>query len=1625
MRNKLFSRVLAIVLTLVCVLTAVPISAYAAETDVASIGAETRTVKFNTDCLDKNEKEIKVVKTIKFANGEAYKKDTVHYRMSTTDDNGNTVNAYCIEPGVHLYAGDKLDIKASYIWDTVLTDAQQLAIQAAIAFGAEGNYSNLKKSISTLTFGEAYVATQVIVWEFKDGVRSAVAPYALNSGKAGYIDAYCSGGNYPNIKKAYDKIIDSLAKFQKVPEFTHYWESLAPTITLKANYNAETKEWICESVEKYDANGVLSSFPELFGTFDVGNGKVTISRNGNTATISAGNINLDGTAKTLTIESAKSGIPTTNASGKTAELVAYGASGDVQDVVSGYSIDPPKAYLNININTDGSYTRDGRIQKCCYTETEFADDNVNDGEGALSSSENVEGWYFYVEADINFVEAYGVESFILGPTDSMGFTQSLAEYVIENIDPDITHDIPVGIYRFWELGKLKDGADGSDLENDYYFPDNWSPKSRYGDISATGSLRIADTGSFGLNEVSYANNFFKIPLRIFKVNEPNVSVANFFFTATNETTGEVFLLRTVKGTGSAYVVGADGNIDPQYAKYNNEDSVYDNFLPEGKYTLHEIGKIHTTSSLGSTDFENDYAIPAYFDEPVDVSFEVTIEGYKTAQEQGLDTIEVYAYNTVSSYIAIQKKDSDTGEALAGAKYGLFATATAEDPLEELITDENGYAQTEHKYPTGTYLIKELEAPMYYEKNDTVYTVNVVPTVNVDNVVLIDVEDVIIPTTVKIFKHETGKTDIPLKGAVFGLYKDNKCTQIIEQVTTGADGNAIFSPVRPGTYYLKEITAPTYYQKSDAVMKVEVSKTTVQDKVITINIDNPLITSKVMLSKTDKDTGKPLQGAVYGIFSNKLCTNLLEELVTNIEGIAISEDDYEPETVLYIKEITAPDTYLIDDTVYTITMPKSKTENAYMRIEASDTPIPLFIKVYKIDEETRHPLMGAEFALYSDKDCKTSPLETLVTGTDGTVTSANSYKPGTYYIKETKAPTGYIKSDEIFSIVLAPTNEVGKSIGFALANPKGKTHIAIDKVDKDTKEKLAGAVYGLYTDITCSVLLEELTTDENGYAQTKEKYPSNTYFIKEIKAPEGYELDETKHIIYISPEDAVNGTLKGTVVRKTVEDERRPVKIIIVKYDPDIAANGKRLSGAKFGIYEDAECKKLLEEVITDANINGEAISKNDYKIGQTVYLKEHQAPAGYKIREDVIEVKITAERVDQDMKTATYSSFVKPENGEDFVVDMIGNPANKSYIGIKKTDSRTGKLLQGVTFWLCNNSNCYYPYYGSITTNADGYAQSVNLFNPGQTVWIKEANTLNGYYTNDTIYKVTIPYSETDENIVLIEVENDPIITTDITIRKTCQQTKEPVKGALYRLYTDNTTDSSGAITSGAINTQQTDANGIATFKNVEVGKTYYIQEWKMGVPAGYNWNKQIYTVTATEGDNDVEIIEVTNSIKTGSVNILKTGLDNKPLQGVKFEVYRASDNKKILFYTISTQSSIYAYTTGTSASNTYTPTTNTQGKIQLISLPLGDYYLKEVSTLEGYMPYYGKIHFSIELETESNTLAKTINITVPNNPPITWSTGGEGIMPFYYSAIIALTLSAVLLAVPTMKYTRRTKKSH
>ena len=132
------------------------------------------------------------------------------------DTGGNGSRAYCIQPGAALNTGSSLtQTTSSGVW-AGLSANQKEAVNTALCYGREGNFSNIKGNTS-INSDECYIATQLIIWEIIKGERNATAPYSLKGN--GYLSMYCADGCNGNISNAYRRIENAMASSQTVPSF--------------------------------------------------------------------------------------------------------------------------------------------------------------------------------------------------------------------------------------------------------------------------------------------------------------------------------------------------------------------------------------------------------------------------------------------------------------------------------------------------------------------------------------------------------------------------------------------------------------------------------------------------------------------------------------------------------------------------------------------------------------------------------------------------------------------------------------------------------------------------------------------------------------------------------------------------------------------------------------------------------------------------------------------------------------------------------------------------------------------------------------------------------------------------------------------------------------------------------------------------------------------------------------------------------------------------------------------------------------------------------------------------------------------------------------------------------------
>lgn len=328
----------------------------------------------------------------------------------------------------------------------------------------------------------------------------------------------------------------------------------------------------------------------------------------------------------------------------------------------------------------------------------------------------------------------------------------------------------------------------------------------------------------------------------------------------------------------------------------------------------------------------------------------------------------------------------------------------------------------------------------------------------------------------------------------------------------------------------------------------------------------------------------LNGAEYGIYTNKACTKKIGSITTNASGYGSYSKYVDASASYYAKETKAPKGYELDETVYTFVNSGKKAADGtkIYSFSCTDEPVddPAGIVLQKKNaitgETTSQGLGGAVFSIeyYAqeiDKDYDVKADETapaldsknlkrtwyIQTNSDGLTRLDEKYlsddflSDGLYYdgnfvtipigtivIKEVKAPDGYSLSDVVFYRVITQegakfAQDTNTPINVTIDEMPAKAYIGIHKLNQ-SGVGVANAAYGLYADAECKqTAVSTLVTDKNGKGVFSDSVDvGKTYYIKEQTAPTGYELDETVYPVIANEE---NSTVETAVIQTIYED----------------------------------------------------------------------------------------------------------------------------------------------------------------------------------------------------------------------------------------------------------------------------------------------------------------------------------------------------------------------------------------------------------------------------------------------------------------------------------------------------------
>lgn len=330
----------------------------------------------------------------------------------------------------------------------------------------------------------------------------------------------------------------------------------------------------------------------------------------------------------------------------------------------------------------------------------------------------------------------------------------------------------------------------------------------------------------------------------------------------------------------------------------------------------------------------------------------------------------------------------------------------------------------------------------------------------------------------------------------------------------------------------------------------------------------------------------LNGAEYGIYTDKACTRKIGSITTNASGYGSYSKYVDASASYYAKETKAPKGYELDETVYTFVNSGKKAADGtkIYSFSCTDDPVndPVGIILQKKNaitgETTSQGLGGAVFSVsyYAqeiDKDYNVKPGDTApaldsknLKRTWYIETNSNGYcdlnkrflaegynsddfyfwennpEPivpiGTVVIREEKAPEGYSLSDVVFyrhisEEIAGLAQDTNTPIKVPIDEMPAKAYIGIHKLNQ-SGVGVANAAYGLYADAECKqTAVSTLVTDKNGKGVFSDSVDvGKTYYIKEQTAPTGYELDDTVYPVITNEE---NSTVETAVIQTIYED----------------------------------------------------------------------------------------------------------------------------------------------------------------------------------------------------------------------------------------------------------------------------------------------------------------------------------------------------------------------------------------------------------------------------------------------------------------------------------------------------------
>lgn len=862
--------------------------------------------------------------------------------------------------------------------------------------------------------------------------------------------------------------------------------------------------------------------------------------------------------------------------------------------------------------------------------------------------------------------------------------------------------------------------------------------------------KIADTSRSPWLQFSSAEAvFFNDPIEFsFEFNKVLVDalgneVSSFDTSEANPTFG-LYNVDPIK-TQKSGTIPADSLIQVLYVDENGLVSFKSDGLPANhKYYLKEL--------LTWPNYEldtNTYYIDATVPEGSDADFVVDVTDKDgnviTKLSNYLKTNTV----TIEKQIQYLKKDYDSlGDAelylsykpiTSGEGYQFDIYEKSSGTFVKSVTEENfadGVFTTELGF--GEYYIKEVAAPDGYE-------------LDTDNIPIIlkgtnsDTETVTFFNKLKSVTLNVNKYDITnhrndldnaplMTGVTFQLSHDG----VAVATKTTVNGVAKFTKLYANTEYTLTEVVPVGYISETETQKVTLTEDT------TVRVNNYLDqnTGSITVTKTDSETGAPLEGVQFSVYASTDYEhkNPVAVDTTDKDGKIVFND---LAAKLYsVIETGFPRGYVPNSEVHSVDLTMIKNgENKNLSV--TNEPYYGYVRVTKTEFGTNTPLSGAEYGLYEASTDRL--IETKMTDDNGMAIFSKQPYGSSLYVKEISAPEGYALDTEEHGLQI---NSVSKRYyDVRVSDRKLEVSIQIRKIDSENDMlMLEGATFSLYlsTDYAYQNALKTVTTDEDGLALLGGLEPT-AYILVETTAPEGYELPEEKYSVDLT--NAVAGSINTVTITNTKTEEPQTTELTVNKVWADSDnAEGKRP-------------EKVYAQLLNGQSSVGDPVELNDENNWKYTWadlsldgdwtVSELDVPDGYtsiignKIENSITitntytpkpVTKLTVEKI----WTGDDGLDVRPENIKVQLLDGTVEVGEPITLSAQNNWKYTWENLDDKTTWTVAEVEVPENYTSVVSDKADNKITITNIYVPPVE---KVSLTVNKVWTGIDDYDVELPSS--------------------------------------------------------------------------------------------------------------------------------------------------------------------------------------------------------------------------------------------------------------------------------------------